>query len=104
MTTLGERRVSPHTLRHTTAMHLLQSGVDLRAISAMLGHASMITTHHYTQIDLAMKRKALEKVAPTKPTVDRPDRPSWHREPGLIEWLERFGKRRDVMQPPPPSP
>jgi integrase/recombinase XerC len=90
---LAERRVSPHTFRHTTAMHLLQSGVDLRVISAILGHASMLTTHHYTRIDLAMKRKALEKVAASRPPVDKPDLPLWHRELGLLEWLERVGKR-----------
>ena len=72
---------------------LLQAGVDLRVISAILGHASMRTTHHYTRIDLEMKRKALEKVAASKPPVDKPEHPSWHREPGLIEWLERFGKK-----------
>lgn len=98
MATLAERRVSPHTFRHTTAMHLLQSGVDLRVISAILGHASMLTTHHYTRIDLEMKRKALEKVAGAKPAVDMPERPVWHREPGLIEWLDRFGKKADVMR------
>ena len=103
MATLAGRRVSPHTFRHTTAMHLLQSGVDLRVIAAILGHASMLTTHHYTRIDLAMKRKALEKVAASKPAVDKPERPVWHREPGLIEWLDRFGKKGNVMQPPPPS-
>jgi site-specific recombinase XerD len=93
MATLAKRRVSPHTFRHTTAMHLLQSGVDLRVISAILGHASMLTTHHYTRIDLAMKRKALEKVAADTPAADKQDRPVWHRDPDLIEWLERFGKR-----------
>lgn len=91
--TLDERRISPHTFRHTTAMHLLQSGVELRVIAAMLGHASMLTTHHYTRIDLDMKRKALEKASTRKPAVDKPDRAQWHREPGLIEWLERFGRR-----------
>ncbi len=95
--TLDERRVSPHTLRHTAAMHMLQSGVDLRVIAAILGHASMVTTHHYTQIDLVMKRKALEKVATTKPPVDKSELPSWHREPGLIEWLDRLGKGDVVM-------
>ncbi len=99
MVTLAERRVSPHTFRHTTAMHLLQSGVDLRVISAILGHASMLTTHHYTRIDLEMKRKALAKVAASKPPVDKHERPAWHREPDLIEWLERFGKKADVMLP-----
>lgn len=51
--------ISPHTLRHTTAMHLLQSGVDLTTIQAWLGHASVLTTHHYIEADVEMKRRAL---------------------------------------------
>jgi site-specific recombinase XerD len=56
---LKGRRISPHTLRHTTAMHLLQSGVDLTVIALWLGHESPTTTHAYIEADLAMKRKAL---------------------------------------------
>lgn len=51
--------VSPHTLRHTTAMHLLQSGVDLTVIALWLGHESPETTHHYIEADLSMKESAL---------------------------------------------
>ena len=51
--------ISPHTMRHTTAMHLLQSGVDLTTIQAWLGHASVLTTHHYVEADVEMKRGAL---------------------------------------------
>jgi integrase/recombinase XerD len=56
---LGGRRISPHTLRHTTAMHLLQSGVDLTVIALWLGHESPATTHQYVEADLAMKERAL---------------------------------------------
>jgi len=49
---LLECRVSPHTIRHTTAMHLLQSGVDLSVIAMWLGHESIQTTHQYLQADL----------------------------------------------------
>ncbi len=59
--TLAGRRISPHTLRHTTAMHLLQSGVDLSVIALWLGHESMATTHLYVEADLAMKERALAK-------------------------------------------
>ena len=51
--------VSPHTIRHTTAMHLLQSGVDLTVIALWLGHESPETTHHYVEADLTMKERAL---------------------------------------------
>lgn len=63
-TTLTARAISPHTLRHTTAMHLLQSGVDLSVIALWLGHESTITTHMYMETDLAMKDRALEKLKP----------------------------------------
>jgi site-specific recombinase XerD len=58
------RKVSPHTLRHTTAMHLLQAGVDLSSIALWLGHVSPSTTHVYVEADLAMKERTLEKLAP----------------------------------------
>lgn len=60
--TLGGRSVSPHTLRHTTAMHLLQSGVDTSLIALWLGHESPATTHHYIEADLKMKEEALDKL------------------------------------------
>jgi integrase len=46
---LAKRRISPHTVRHTTAMHLLQSGVDITVIALWLGHESPVTTHHYVE-------------------------------------------------------
>ena len=52
---LAAKRVSPHTLRHTSAMHLLQSGVPFNAIALWLGHESTTTTHRYVEADLAMK-------------------------------------------------
>ena len=60
--TLLKKHVSPHTLRHTTAMHMLQSGVDLTVIALWLGHERPSTTHGYVQADLAMKARALAKV------------------------------------------
>ena len=58
---LTKKNVSPHTLRHTTAMHLLQSGVDVNVIRMWLGHVGLETTHQYIEADLDMKRRALEK-------------------------------------------
>jgi len=57
---LATKHVSPHTIRHTTAMHLLQSGVDITLIALWLGHESIETTHIYMTTDLAMKEHALE--------------------------------------------
>jgi integrase/recombinase XerD len=58
--TLCKRHISPHTLRHTTAMHLLQSGVDLSVIALWLGHENPITTHMYLAGDIETKKQALE--------------------------------------------
>jgi integrase/recombinase XerD len=60
--TLRSRPISPHTLRHTTAMHLLQAGVDMTVIALWLGHESPATTHMYIEADLAMKKRALDKL------------------------------------------
>jgi site-specific recombinase XerD len=59
---LKKRQISPHTLRHTTAMHLLQSGVDITVIALWLGHESPVTTHMYVEADLTMKENALQKL------------------------------------------
>ena len=56
---LAAKRVSPHTIRHTTATHLLRSGVDINTIRAWLGHVSLATTNVYAEVDLEMKAKAL---------------------------------------------
>lgn len=59
---LAKKRISPHTIRHTTAMHLLQSGVAFNVIALWLGHESPNTTHRYVEADLAMKQKALARL------------------------------------------
>ena len=59
---LVEKQVSPHTVRHTTAVHLLRAGVDINTIRAWLGHVSLDTTHLYAEVDLEMKAKALASV------------------------------------------
>ena len=59
---LSKRKISPHTIRHTTAMHLLQAGVDISVIALWLGHESPVTTHHYVEADLAMKERALARL------------------------------------------
>jgi site-specific recombinase XerD len=65
------KRVSPHTIRHTTAVHLLRAGVDINTIRAWLGHASLDTTHVYAEVDMEMKAKALASVD----ISDLPQRP-----------------------------
>ena len=72
---LSSKRVTPHVLRHTTAMELLQSGVDCAVIALWLGHESMETTQMYLHADLKLKEKALAKTAPldVPPGRYRPD-------------------------------
>lgn len=84
--TLGAKRVSPHTFRHTTAMHLLQSGVELNVIRAWLGHVSLTTTSYYIEADLKMKQEALQHTAPPQSSPRK--RPRWHRSKALLTWLE----------------
>ncbi|MGY4363286.1 site-specific recombinase XerD [Bradyrhizobium sp. i1.3.1] len=60
--TLATKRVRPHTVRHTTAVHLLRAGVDINTILAWLGHVSLDTTHIYAEVDLEMKAEALARV------------------------------------------
>jgi site-specific recombinase XerD len=63
---LRQRTISPHIIRHTTAMHLLQSGVDITVIALWLGHESPTTTHMYIEADLSMKQRALARLQPAK--------------------------------------
>ena len=72
---LEKKRITPHVLRHTAAMELLQNGVDRSVIALWLGHESMETTQVYLHADLALKEKALAKAAPlgVKARRYRPD-------------------------------
>lgn len=58
------KKVSPHVLRHSTAMHLLQTGVDLSVIALWMGHESINTTHMYVTSDMKMKEEALDRLQP----------------------------------------
>ena len=78
---LAAKRVSPHTIRHTTAVHLLRAGVDINTIRAWLGHVSLDTTHIYAEVDMEMKAKALASVDITGlkgPPGNPPRHHCWH--------------------------
>jgi site-specific recombinase XerD len=83
MPSLCGRRISPHTLRHTTAMHLLQSGVAHEVIALWLGHESPNTTHLYVEADIEMKRRTIEAISPI-----RSRRHPKQREDQLMQFLE----------------
>lgn len=87
--TLLARRITPHTFRHTTAMHLLQSNVDLSMIRSWLGHASIQTTSEYVEIDLDMKRKTLESCEKLVPKPGKRP-PCWQRDRDILSWLSRL--------------
>jgi integrase/recombinase XerD len=84
--TLKQKRVSPHTWRHSTAMHLLQSGVDLTVVQNWLGHVHLATTHAYVEADMQMKRKALSALSPTD--SDRRLGHVLEKNQDVIRWLE----------------
>jgi site-specific recombinase XerD len=63
---LSMKRITPHVMRHATALHLLQAGVDIAVIALWLGHESIETTNVYLEIDLAHKEQALQKLAPVE--------------------------------------
>lgn len=83
---LAKKRLHPHSLRHTTAVHLLKAGVDLSSISQLLGHASINTTNIYTTVDLEMKREAIAKATPLGQA--EPGLSSWRHDASILEWLE----------------
>jgi integrase/recombinase XerD len=86
--TLHEKRIHPHSLRHTTAIYLLKAGVDFATISQWLGHATLNTTMKYARADLDLKRQALAQVFPealTPPAAVRA-----HVSLDVIGWLKRL--------------
>ena len=80
---LGKRSISPHQFRHSMALHMLQAGVRLEVIALWLGHEKLDTTHHYLEVDLAMKEKALQ-------SLDLPKTKSLRFQPAdrLLHFLE----------------
>lgn len=84
ITNLRKKRLHPHSMRHSTAIALLKSGVALSTISHFLGHASLTTTNRYAKVDLEMKRQAIATVKP----VPRQSRTPWSRDHTILNWLE----------------
>jgi site-specific recombinase XerD len=81
---LRKKRLHPHSMRHSTAVALLKSGVDLSTISHLLGHASPTTTNRYAKVDLEMKRQAIARV---KPVASR-SRTPWGKDGTIVEGWE----------------
>lgn len=84
------RKISPHVLRHTKAMHLLRAGVNMIYIRDFLGHVDISTTEVYARIDAEMKRKVFEEKVPNfTPNTTMP----WGEDKDLLQWLTKFGKK-----------
>ncbi len=84
------RKISPHVLRHTKAMHLLRAGVNMIYIRDFLGHVDISTTEVYARIDAEMKRKVFEEKVPNfTPNTTMP----WEEDKDLLQWLTKFGKK-----------
>ena len=81
--------ISPHMLRHSKAMHLLQSGVNLIYIRDLLGHVNVQTTEIYARTDSRVKRKALENAYPD---IVSDELPEWQQNTGLLQWLQNLGR------------
>ena len=81
---LAKKKLHPHTIRHCTAVHLLQAGVEFNVIQKILGHVSIETTSKYAKIDMAMKRKAIETMEGGRPVMPA----VWQQNKTLLDWLE----------------
>ncbi|MFC1853288.1 tyrosine-type recombinase/integrase [candidate division CSSED10-310 bacterium] len=88
---LRQKKVTPHTFRHTYALHMIQAGVDLISVKDTLGHADINTTSKYVTIDIEMKRKALEK-SQIHTKSDKAKTLKW-REPETLKFLENLSRQ-----------
>lgn len=87
--TTPSRPISPHVFRHTTAVHLLEAGVEVNVIRGWLGHADLETTNRYAEINLRAKQAALLACQPpTSASEGLPRRPVWRDDETLLNWLQ----------------
>jgi site-specific recombinase XerD len=86
----SRRRISPHTFRHTAAVHLLEAGVEANVIRGWLGHVSLETTNRYAEINLRMKEAALQACQPPTSASSEacPQKPVWREDAELMKWLK----------------
>lgn len=81
------RSVSPHTFRHTAAVHLLEAGVEVNVIRSWLGHADLTTTNRYAEINTRAKMEALRATEPPSTTAASRPHPVWRNDQTLLNWL-----------------
>lgn len=83
---MAKKRVSPHTIRHTTATHLLRSGTDINTIRGWLGHVCLSTTNVYAEVDVKMKAKALANCE----IDEKKPKKRWRDDGGLMDFLRKL--------------
>ena len=81
------RRISPHTFRHTAAVHLLEAGVEVNVIRGWLGHADLTTTNRYAEINTKAKIEALRNTEPPGTSAEPHTKPIWRSDESLLNWL-----------------
>ncbi len=80
-------RVTPHVFRRTTAVHLLEAGVEVNVIRGWLGHVNLETTNRYAEITVRMKTKALELCEPVATNSGHPRKSAWQDDATMLAWL-----------------
>ena len=91
---LNDQKLTPHVFRHTTALHLIETGSDITIVKEWLGHADIKTASQYVEVSVARKRDALEKLPPPG-SGEQVEMPEW-KEPGIIEFLTSLSGSRGL--------
>ena len=90
---ISNKKIGPHTFRHSTAMHLIKAGNDINMVSYWLGHADINTTHIYVEIDMDMKRRMLENCYLPETKKSKPRK--WQK-PSILKWLDDLSKKTEL--------
>lgn len=93
--TLVKKNIGPHSIRHSTAMHLIKAGNEINMVALWLGHADINTTHIYVEIDMEMKRKILEKA--TVPHMNTLPTPT-EKQDVVLKWLDSLSKPKILCE------
>ena len=88
---LQGRSITPHTFRHTTALHLIEANNDIAVVKDWLGHADIKTASQYLEVSIERKRKAIEKLPPPDGGLP-PESPQW-RQPDILKFLNRCSRQ-----------
>jgi integrase/recombinase XerD len=92
---LKDRKITPHVFRHTTALHLIESGNDISVVKDWLGHADIRTTSLYLEVSIERKRRALEKMPPLSER-GIPETARWQ-QPELLRFLTKLSKKEHYV-------